>query len=646
MRTGALTKSSLDLNWSTHVYCIQRLTGLIISHFGLNTEFCNAVKYKKKSLDNLFLIYYIQSVVYLINTIRRLYSMSKDFFLHPTDPMQKRYEALRASFVEGLNAQEVARRFGYSVHTVNALRRDFRAGSLPPFFQPLTRGPKQPRASTMQCKNRIIELRKQNYSIDDIEEILFREGFSIRAKTIHQILEAEGFARLFRRTHLERRLALQSAKHPAERANVTEFARHPLVRTSYGGIFLFIPLMLDLKIDALFSQTGFYGSKQIPRINYLISFMALKLIGKERLSHVADLSFDYGLGTFAGLNVLPKVAAITQYSYRNPHHSVITLLRKWNVVLKEKGYIQGRHINLDFHSIPHWGEESQLENHWVPTRGKAMKSVLCFFAQDLDTTYLCYSNGQLAKEEAPDEILHFVAFYRKSHGKFPEVLVFDSRLTTYTNLNRLDKEYGIRFITLKRRGKKILEEIEKIKTWKKIRLNKASRKYRVLKIDEKRIPLKDYEGYVRQIVVTGTGRELPMLIITNDFDTPAKEIIETYALRWLVENNIQENVDFFNLNALSSPVIVKVDFDIAMTLIANTLYKALSSKFKLFEKSKPKTTYRNLVEGETKIAITPDKVKVRFSKKSFNPMIMDWVDSLPELRVPWMNNRIIEYSFE
>lgn len=128
-----------------------------------------------------------------------------------------------------------------------------------------------------------------------------------------------------------------------------------------------------MKLDSIFSETGFYGSQQIPRINYLMSFMALKLIGKERLSHVADLNFDYGLGTFAGLNVLPKVAAITQYSYRNPHRLVVTLLKKWNIVLKDKGYIQGRHINLDFHAIPHWGEESQLENHWVPTRGKAMK---------------------------------------------------------------------------------------------------------------------------------------------------------------------------------------------------------------------------------------------------------------------------------
>jgi len=604
------------------------------------------MKYRKKSLDIYFITIYILCIANLITTIRRLCAMSKSFFLSPTDPMQKRYEALRASFIDELSAQEVANRFGYSIHTINALRRDFKAGILPPFFRPLTKGPKKRRPSSLTAKDRIVELRKQNYSIGEIEEVLLREGYDITAKTIYQILKDEGFARLFRRTHAERRIALQQAKDPAEIATIKEFATHGVVKTAYGGVFLFIPMILEMQLDAIFNQVGFYGSKQIPRLNYLMSFLALKLIGKERLSHVNDLNFDYGLGTFAGLNVLPKTAAITQYSYRNSHSLVVRLLKKWNVVLKEKGYIKGHHINLDFHSAPHWGEESQLQNHWVPTRGKAMKSVLCFFAQDLDTTYLCYSNGQLSKEDAPDEILNFLSFYQNSHGILPDCLVFDSKLTTYKNLNVLDKAFGVKFITLQRRGKKILQELAQISDWKKIRLNKKSRKYQLLKIFQQPVTIKDYDGRLRQIVVTGTGRQQPMLIITNDFDTPAKEIIGTYALRWLIENNIQENVDFFSLNALSSSIIVKVDFDIAVTLIANTLYKILAGKFKLFDKAKPKTIYRNIVEGAARIRIDSNTVKIIFGKKAFNPLIMDWISRLPELKVPWMDHRVLQYDFE
>ena len=246
-----------------------------------------------------------------------------------------------------------------------------------------------------------------------------------------------------------------------------------------------------------------------------------------------------------------------------------------------------------------------------------MKSVLTFFAQDLDTTYLCYSNANLSGKEATDEILNFVSFYKRANKVLPECLVFDSKLTTYENLGRLN-ELGIRFITIKRRGKRILEEISKIKAWKNIRLQEGGRKYRSLKIHERFTSLKDYPGQVREIIVTGHGRELPMLTITNDFDLKAKKIISTYAHRWLIENNIAENVDFFNLNALASPVVVKVDFDVAMTLIANTLYKILSSKFKLFENSRPKTTYRAFVAGRAAGEITNDEVRIEFKKNRPN----------------------------
>jgi transposase len=51
-------------------------------------------------------------------------------FIAPTEPNQRRYEALRAYFVEELSADAVAERFGYTRATVETLVRDFRAGRL------------------------------------------------------------------------------------------------------------------------------------------------------------------------------------------------------------------------------------------------------------------------------------------------------------------------------------------------------------------------------------------------------------------------------------------------------------------------------------------------------------------------------------
>jgi len=79
-------------------------------------------------------------------------------------------------------------------------------------------------------------------------------------------------------------------------------------------------------------------------------------------------------------------------------------------------------------------------------------------------------------------------------------------------------------------------------------------------------------------------------------------------------------VDFFNLNALSSPVVVKVDFDIAMTLIDNTLYKMLSSQIRLFEKAKAKTLFRSFVEGEAQIRARFQKVIYLNSPTIYSPI--------------------------
>ncbi len=570
--------------------------------------------------------------------------MDKNFFLRPQYPMQKRYEILRAYFVEELNAEKIANRYTCSIHTVYALLKQYKKEEAVNFFLPLKQGPKGHRFHIENLKEQIINLRKRSYSIYEIEETLNREGQQITPKTIHLILKEDGFTKLFRRTNRERLEALQSRREYPEESTIEKFAAVPQVSTGYGGIFLFVPLILELGLDKLFQKIPFYGSKQIPSLNYLLSYLGIKLLGKERLCHIEDFNFDYGIGSFVGLNVLPKSAAITQYSYRNPDFLTVDLVKGFLKILHHHNLVKGNYINLDFHSIPHYGDESQLQNNWIPTRGKSMKSILSFFAQDLETTYLCYSNADIEREEARDEVLKFVDFYKSATSKLPRYLVFDSKLTTYRNLDRLNQE-GILFITLRTRGNYVHKKITQIQKWERVTIDNVKRKYRNLNTFSELIDLRDYQGKIRQIIVAGTGRELPMVLLTNDKESTTKEIITTYTHRWLIELNISENVDFFNLNALSSSVVVKVNFDIAMTLIANTLYKLLVKHIRKFQKAKPKTIFRNFVESRAAINIDKDLVTVKFEKQSFNPLIMDWVKERQNLLVPWMGNRRLQFKF-
>ena len=157
----------------------------------------------------------------------------------------------------------MAQRFGYSVHTLRALMRDTQKEAWPPFFLPLKHGPKAPRPATIQLKDRIVDLRKRNYSIAEVRETLLRQGEEISNKIISLLLEKEGFTKLFRRTRAERRESLQAGREPAEEAEVEAFGVHPGVLTDYGGFFLYVPLLTQFGLGRLFPESGFYGSPEI-----------------------------------------------------------------------------------------------------------------------------------------------------------------------------------------------------------------------------------------------------------------------------------------------------------------------------------------------------------------------------------------------
>jgi len=569
-----------------------------------------------------------------------------NFFNNPKYPMHRKYEALRASYLENLTDNEVADKFGYSYFGYKTIKRDCKKMEGDYFFQSIIKGrPAGLSQKTTIMRERIIELRKKNFSIVEIREKLEKEGIKISDDPIAQVLEEEGFAKLFRRTYHERLEVLQSDKKYPEVSNVALFGQSSNFSTCYGGIFLFLPLILQLELPELFNTPGFYGSKIIPRLNYMLSYLALKLLGKERLCHINDLSFDPGLGAFPGLNVLPKSAAISSYSYHHKPSLVRTLLKGFSKTLYKNGYIKGQNINLDFHSIPYFGEEPSLENHWVPTRGKGMKSILSFFAQDLDTTFLIFSDGDIKNSEANDEVLEFVKFYKSAIGIHPECLIFDSKLTSYKNLYELNK-MGIKFITLGKRGKNFSSRVATINQWVGFKLEGVTREYKNLKCHRELVKIRDYPDALSEIIVKGNGRELPMRLITNDLSAKEKDSVQKYVRRWRVENNIQENVDFFSLNALSSSVVVQVDFDIAMTLIANTLYKIIAQKTKWMNNAKPKTIARNIIDTKADVIINSNEVIVKFANRTYNPIIREWVDSLENICIPWWNNRKLICKFD
>jgi hypothetical protein len=237
------------------------------------------------------------------------------------------------------------------------------------------------------------------------------------------------------------------------------------LRTRLAGAFLFLPLLARLSFDHLVTRAGYPGSAMVPAAAALLSLLALKLLDKERRSHVNDFSFDEALGLFAGLNVLPKKSFVTAYSYRTTRDNQRALLAGWVSALSGLLFPQASTFSLDFHPIPYRGEATGLERHYIPLAGKAEPSVLSFFALEQDSRVLCYANANLTRAEQAGEVLRFVAFWHELTGSDPTWLYFDSKVTTYPELERLNQR-GVWFVRApggsRRRGSAVVGRLRRL----------------------------------------------------------------------------------------------------------------------------------------------------------------------------------------
>ncbi|HEY4756684.1 MAG TPA: transposase [Ignavibacteriaceae bacterium] len=567
------------------------------------------------------------------------------YFAKPSTPDHKKYEVLRALFFEKLHKNEVIEKFGYTEYTLQAIIRDFKQGKLI-FFLPKKPGPKD-RTTPEEIRTKIVSLRKQNLSSEDICNQLLSEDIKVGKKTIERILEDEGFTKLPRRTNQERGLTKKKSIIP-ERACQLESCelKNQKFHCKTGGIFLFIPYLLKINLPDIIHNSHFPETSEISKLNYVLSILSLKLIGQERLSQINDFSLDRGLGLFAGLNVLPKSTAISTYSYSIDKEAITLFQEAFVKNLNEidESYYSGETINLDFHTIPHFGDNPPLDNHWSGSRNKAMKSAYTFIAQDAESRMTSYINADIRKGEESQEILHFVDYWVSIKGIVKETLVFDSRLTNYDVLEKFG-DSNIKFITLRRRGSNLVENAFSLpaENWKEIKLDIPKRKYNKFKVFEHVTTLTKGGHPVREIIIKDHGREEPTFLVTNNFDFPIETCVELYARRWRIENKIAELVKFFSLNALSSPIAIRIFMDVMLTMVADICYRLFARDIYKFEDATPQTIFSKFIDVTGNVEIVDNEIIVQLRKNAQAPILISNPIFKKSYEIPWLNNIKLKY---
>ena len=512
------------------------------------------------------------------------------------------------------------------------------------FFRQRKPGPKtQPK--TNAARPLIFALRKQNHSIYDIERILKTQGAPLSDTAIWDLLRQEGFARLPRRADDE--LPDRPKADTAAVADRREFSLAPgHFATQLGGLFLFLPWLVDCGWTALIQQAKFPGTKMIPALQALLSLLALKLCSRGRKSHVMDLVFDPGLALFAGLNVTPKTTYLSTYCDRVGPKMTEAFRAGWLKVLRNHKLAQGQSFNLDFHAIPYFGQDEFVQRHYLSKRSRSQKSILVFLAQEADSQVVCYSCADVPKSKQPDQVLRFVEFWCQQTGQLPQELVFDSKLTTFANLSRLN-QMNLTFMTLRRRSNGLLRQMLNTphSAWRTVHLDVPHRQYQDPKVFEQRVSLEGYQGQVRQLFITDLGHEEPTILLTNDLKGSTAQRITRYAQRMLIENHLADAVDFFHLDALSSAVALKVDFDVVLTEIATGLYRLMARQLSGYETAKARQIYRHFLDTPAQVHIGEQRIEVQLPKRAHNPLLIAAGVGKKEIAIPWWDNYKLAITF-
>lgn len=568
-------------------------------------------------------------------------------FLCPSSPKQRRYEAIRAMVVDKMSAEKAGEKFNYSPTSLYTFIRDIKTGKRSLFTDDASTT-KQRRHTPAAVQQQILQLRKQKYSSYDIVEYFKQQnGYCISVRTVERILNDFGLSKLPRRSRKELGLTSKQQLIP-EKATVLDFDQlKPFtIDCPVAGVFCFIPYIIDSQLLPIVEQCQLPSSSVIQAPQAALSMLIMKLIGQERLSHIDAYNHEPALGLFAGLTVLPKQTYMTTYSCRTSEEMVSELqsqllahFTSWGVELYKSLY-----INLDFHSIPHYGNESQMEKVWVGAKHQALKGANTLLAQDASSNVIMYTKADVLRKDEANEILKFVQFWKDICKDIQETLVFDCKLTSYQVLDQLSND-NIKFITLRKRCRSLIEKTNLITDWKSMHIPIPKRKHKSAKVHEETIQLAEGFQSIRQIIIKDHGRENPTFILTNNFDLSIKDVMVVYAKRWRIEQKIGEMVGFFNLNALSSSLMIRIHFDMLWTMVADTLYRKLAQDLPRFENEQAKSLFKRFINFPGKIQYDGNEFVVKIRKRAHTPVLLKIKKLTDGVKVPWLDNRLLRIQW-
>ena len=90
-----------------------------------------------------------------------------------------------------------------------------------------------------------------------------------------------------------------------------------------------------------------------------------------------------------------------------------------------------------------------------------------------------------------------------------------------------------------------------------------------------------------------------------------------------------------------SSVGFKVDFDMALLVLASGLYRLFASRMRGYDDAQARLIFRDLIDMPADIAIADGEVRVRFHRRAQLPIVLASGILDKPVAVPWWNGRYL-----
>ena len=109
--------------------------------------------------------------------------------------------------------------------------------------------------------------------------------------------------------------------------------------------------------------------------------------------------------------------------------------------------------------------------------------------------------------------------------------------------------------------------------------------------------------------------------------------------------NFYELVSFFNLNALSSPLMIRIHFDILWTMVADTIYRRFASDLRRFEHQQAPSIFKRFISIPGRVIYKDGMFEIKIRKRSHTPILMGMKKLAQPFHVPWLNNCLLKITW-